>query len=378
MHAMQRITPIFTIALAGLLLIAAPPVNGQESKETTCEGKYKGGKRPTREEITKILEDHRTWVRSLKKSGRMANLCGADLKKANLSKANLWRANLSEADLEGANLSKADLGGANLSKANLWRANLSEAILQRANLSGAALKTANLDLIVFELQPGSLPAIQNVALAINLSKMTFYRTPHAMVELREEFKKKGLRKQEREVTFAIRHAERIKLWERGVAGKIESAFQYILFEVTSDYGMSPWRPLLIVVILIPLFSVSYMIALKAQGRSRIWAVLPEERVHKSRRNPKPIRVTANPTGQRKKPFARWFRVVRIGLYFSLLSAFRIGWRELNVGNWITRLQRREYILRATGWVRTVSGLQSLISVYLIALWILTYFGRPFE
>jgi hypothetical protein len=29
-------------------------------------------------------------------------------------------------------------------------------------------------------------------------------------------------------------------------------------------------------------------------------------------------------------------------------------------------------------VRVVSGLQSLVSVYLIALWLLTYFVRPFE
>ena len=35
-------------------------------------------------------------------------------------------------------------------------------------------------------------------------------------------------------------------------------------------------------------------------------------------------------------------------------------------------------LRAKGWVRVVSGVQSLISVYLIAMWVLTYFGRPFE
>jgi hypothetical protein len=68
----------------------------------------------------------------------------------------------------------------------------------------------------------------------------------------------------------------------------------------------------------------------------------------------------------------------IGLYFSILSAFSIGWRELNVGTWIARVQPREYTLRATGWVRTVSGLQSIVSVYLLALWVLTYFGRPFE
>ena len=42
------------------------------------------------------------------------------------------------------------------------------------------------------------------------------------------------------------------------------------------------------------------------------------------------------------------------------------------------MQSREYTLRATGWVRTVSGIQSLLSVYLLALGALTYFGRPFE
>ena len=66
------------------------------------------------------------------------------------------------------------------------------------------------------------------------------------------------------------------------------------------------------------------------------------------------------------------------LFFSVLSAFHIGWRELSVGSWIARLYPYEYTLRATGWVRTVSGVQSLISVYLLALAVLTYFGRPFE
>ena len=71
-------------------------------------------------------------------------------------------------------------------------------------------------------------------------------------------------------------------------------------------------------------------------------------------------------------------LVRLAFYFSLLAAFHLGWRELNVGNWIARLQRKEYSLRATGWPRTVAGLQSLLSVFLLALWALTYFGRPFE
>ena len=36
------------------------------------------------------------------------------------------------------------------------------------------------------------------------------------------------------------------------------------------------------------------------------------------------------------------------------------------------------MLRATGWVRVVSGAQSLISRYLLGLWLAIYFGRPFE
>ena len=64
-------------------------------------------------------------------------------------------------------------------------------------------------------------------------------------------------------------------------------------------------------------------------------------------------------------------------YFSVLSAFYIGWRELNLGTWITRLQGSDYQLTANGWVRVVSGAQSMASVYLLAIGILTYFGRPF-
>ena len=72
------------------------------------------------------------------------------------------------------------------------------------------------------------------------------------------------------------------------------------------------------------------------------------------------------------------QTIRYALQFSILSAVHIGWRDLNVGNWIARMQPREYALRPSGWVRAVSGVQSLLSVYLLALSVLTYFGRPFE
>ena len=71
-------------------------------------------------------------------------------------------------------------------------------------------------------------------------------------------------------------------------------------------------------------------------------------------------------------------VVRDALYFSFLSAFSVGWHEINIGTWIGRLNPDEYTLRATGWLRSLSGFQSLVSIFLLALAFLCYFGDPFE
>src|SRR5207244_2728407 len=64
--------------------------------------------------------------------------------------------------------------------------------------------------------------------------------------------------------------------------------------------------------------------------------------------------------------------------FSALNAFRLGFRELDPGTWLAAIQAREYVIRPYGWVRVIAGIQSLLSLYLVALWLLTYFGRPFE
>ena len=73
-----------------------------------------------------------------------------------------------------------------------------------------------------------------------------------------------------------------------------------------------------------------------------------------------------------------WRVLPAAMMFSLMSTFNIGFRGLDFGRWIRLLLKREYDIKPVGWARTVSGVQSLISVYLIGLWVLTYFGRPFD
>jgi uncharacterized protein YjbI with pentapeptide repeats len=336
-----------------------------------------------------------------------ANLSGADLRETNLNGANLSGANLSGADLSNAdlrdaklnqaNLSWADLSPAvmskdffqpnvrrytNLSEAKLGKADLSGADLSKADLTGADLNGADMNGTLFE--PQKPPGVEGLAYALHLSDMIYMETPFALVTLREAFKKAGFREQERQVTYAIKRRDTAYSWPHFYdqhsdprlpgekPSQIENGLNFVLFDMTTQWGMTPSRSLKILVCLIFVFCLPYAIALKRQAGDRqvgggIWMVWLKERVLPSEGTDVPDRVKE-----------KGLRLLWTAFYFSLLSAFNIGFREINVGNWLFRLQSHEYTLRATGWVRTVSGIQSLISVYMVALWVLTYFGRPFE
>jgi len=325
------------------------------------------------------------WADLQKAMLQSANLQGADLRAANLQEAvlrianlqevYLWGANLKKADLEAARLQKADLEAANLQEASLLDANLQEASLLRTNLQKANLVGAKLGGTLLELSTDGLPDIPSIAKAYGLAYLRYRELPHTLVELREGFKKAGLRKQEREVTYAIKHTGFLKAKSEGDwLTRAEVCLGWIFFELTCKWGMAPERPLFILVGLIFLFTMPYAQAISQnidgkQKTDGIWKVWIPGRIRDDlgKENPKTLLDSIN------SGFC-----FRLGFYFSLLSAFNIGWRELNVGNWIARIQPYEYRLQASGWARSVSGIQSIISVYLLALSILTYFGRPFE
>ena len=162
---------------------------------------------------------------------------------------------------------------------------------------------------------------------------------------------------------------------------VEGVFKWIAFDLTCDYGFSPGRPLRIVLWLWLFFSFVYAFFIHRRGRSGIYLV--GTRWSRGKSNMQAIQI--RPRALRgakcwKLPFLwlrREWRVLRAAMFFSLMSAFNIGFRDINFGRWLRLLTKREYDLKAVGWARTVSGFQSLLSVYLIALWVLSYFGRPF-
>lgn len=106
------------------------------------------------EELIRILEDHKTWVKALHSNeptgGQSVDLNrmhfgGANLQGIMLYKANLQGADLSDVDLRTADLREADLTGANLLRTKLQGADLSDADLRGAqSLFGAQLAGANI------------------------------------------------------------------------------------------------------------------------------------------------------------------------------------------------------------------------------------------
>jgi len=232
--------------------------------------------------------------------------------------------------------------------------------------------------------------------------MRYNHNPGPLTQLRKQFQDAGYREPERAITCALnRHdadtsrlraylAEKWKSVRRRhfnpgnimpFRSFVEGAFKWIAFDLTCQYGFSPGRPLRIVLLLWLFFSAVYAAFMHRPGKSGIYLVGTRLWRGKSNRQAIQIRPRVLPAAKWwKVPFLwlrREWRVLRAAMFFSLMSAFNIGFRHINFGRWLRLLTRREYDLKAVGWARTVSGFQSLLSVYLIALWVLSYFGRPF-
>lgn len=341
-----------------------------------------------------------------------ADLRGAFLNRAKLANAKLWSANLSEASLNGAELTDASLKDANLEFAKLRYASLHRANFTRANLEGADLQDANLGAAILQdslmggvnisgtilthsvYAPRTLPISSAVPNTAGIASIKFGTNQDSGVaQLRATFQKAGLRDAERAATYALKKNQIRNLWRRTpgegadfqdlnpqerVFNSLVAAFSYVFFELSCKYGLAHIRPIGILLGLIVVFMFPYMISVanRSSTRSGIWREWPGNRlIHDDAPRTGTIGVPAQVTPERITARGRY--ICLWGFYFSVLSALHIGWRDLNVGSWISRMQPREYTLRAAGWVRVVSGIQSLISVYLIALWALTTFGRPF-
>lgn len=279
---------------------------------------------------------------------RLANFAQASLAKAYLIRATLIGADFSNATLENvpfmlADLRWANFAGAKMANAQMWETSIANAIFEP------------------DLRNGHPKQFEK---SIGYEHLKFLESPAALIEIRELFKKSGRRDIERQLTFAIETSTTLNAYAAG--DYLTAVARYTAWKLPTEYELEPTRALLILLISVIVFAVPYYFSMSAWSDPKIWRVLPKDRIGGDDKEViEALRV-------------RSWQQVRFAVQFSIYSAFQLGWRDLNVGTWLSRLQAREYMLRGSGWVRTLSGAQSLLSVYLLAMWALTQFGRLFE
>ena len=344
-----------------------------------------------------------------------ARLLGTDLSEANLTGANLSGAKLSRVDLRDAHLSGALLSGAwlidsRLLGADLTAANLSSADLSRSDLRYAHLRDAKLDGADFsgavvcqaEFEPLTISADPRLmATARGLEFLAYNDRPDALTVLRSQFKEKGFRAQERQLTYALRWHEDTEKWSNCYLGSSAACAEFFLSELflnwTCGYGLVPGRALQLLVRLWILCTFVYWYFLRYSKHGGLYLVpsrlggtiLRHPRLQRLKPHSRRGRRTQHHRGLRARIKSFFGRkslrriksccpLLRAAAWFSTVSAFNIGFRDVAAGRWLRLLTAREYEIKARGFLRAVSGLQSLLSLGLLALWVLTYFGRPFE
>lgn len=308
------------------------------------------------------------------------NLSGATLSYVKLNGADLRGVSMSKANLESADLSGADLTCARISTGKEGKeqqkcTDLSGANLSRAQVTNA--KFAGVDLTKAVYGPVSEPPYQYVAGIKGLEKVEIPADElTGLVQLRKLLQDAGLKDDVRQATDSIQRSVTIgRLSSPSLSfAWIEGVLRIVGFEWTTAYGLHPEWALRWILLLGAVLTPVYMVAmLHPTATSGVVQVFPADRLDGTAGDP-----TEEQKRRKQLVRAKSRRVaLAAAAYFSLISALNIGFEQFTPGDWIRRLQRRAYSLEGVGWVRVVAGIQALLSVYLLAMWVLTQFGELF-
>jgi uncharacterized protein YjbI with pentapeptide repeats len=372
----------------------------------------------------------------LKQMDNSTDMSGIHLQGAVMKKAFLLGTDLSNADLSGVTLDGAVLQNVELSNAQLRGASLKQVLLADSHLYGAFLMGADLSttdltgsdlnyadlldtkldsanfrntvLCLANFEPTTIPTdIRPLSTAKGLEFLRFRDRPDALTQLSSQFREKGFREQERKVTYALRWHEATEYWGRCVLGSSLACAEFganqLLFNWTCGYGLFPERALVLLVRLWILCGLLYWLFVRFSRHGGLYLIPSRFETKGVIRHPKLQRIRPhhrsktsvsrssssfknrlipyihrNPEKIPSRRIKQRIPILRAAFWFSTMSAFNIGFRDISAGRWVRLLTKREYDIKARGWVRVVSGFQALLSVGLLALWLLTYFGRPFE
>jgi uncharacterized protein YjbI with pentapeptide repeats len=321
------------------------------------------------------------------------NAAGVDFSK--VSSADCTKFN--QTDLEKANFAGRSLVGAefsgNLSKlkhADFSSTNLTGAkFIEDVDLSGANFSASDLSNVSFE--PHNVPDALFLGEAVGLETLRYVHDSSALFVVRKTFADIGLADKARDVTYAIMRSSQIRLraqcttgFEDGKApfrdhklghrtnACILYSIRAVAFDATCQFGRRPWRPLGIMAALCLLWTLALTIWFLTARPLRL------DIAYFSGSSDDPKRISATKLLTRTySSGSRMLAYSRLALSIAIGTIFNLPFKDVEVGKWLQMLSSREVTYKAKGHLRTFLGVLSLCSFYLLALWVLVYFGNPF-
>lgn len=238
------------------------------------------------------------------------------------------------------------------------------------DLSGVNFRNANLLGLVYEPKVNPHPSL--IVNAFNIDRIKYNDNPAALVQLKKQMRDAGFINSEKKIIAALRRHN--AAW-----------YETMLFDYSCSFGSEPFKPLKYMFglfIFMGLFNSYVLFAQKTAGFYIVSedVVLNKDNIQDFEKNKIGLETELFSDPRLFLSNSAWsaIRVYLIGFSISLLSALRIGFREVNLSNWVKLILPWEIDIKAYGYPRTISGIQSLFSVYMLALTILSYFGRPFD
>jgi uncharacterized protein YjbI with pentapeptide repeats len=287
-----------------------------------------------------------------------ADLAGTDLTGANLAAATLWSSTL-----------LADLSDARLDDAELWNADFGAEGVPR--LSGI-VRAKGLETLRWRTRPrpklsgwralaGWFATRSSPEATASDSEVYNYKTP--MQDLRKELHDAGYVEAEAQVNLAYHRME--QQW-----------WQEVLFDWTCEWGANWKRPLGFVLWMGLACSLVYWALVRFTRKNRLYLLRAIGKKEQRRR------IGWRRLKEDESPWLKRFwwelRLYLTTLLFSLTSVLNLGVQGLDFGRWVRLIYRRDFQLEARGWIRAVAGIQSWVSVALLALALLSYLGHPIE
>ncbi len=194
----------------------------------------------------------------------------------------------------------------------------------------------------------------------------------------------GMNEEAKAITYVINKSIDSEMQESEILlQRIMAHVRQLLFDKTVKYGADPSQAFVVMVRVFIYFTVFYLILALLSGNSLFQKLFIIDVRYKDETSPLAKYLSADcqhewHSGPSSWPHVKQFLKLAIHIiWFSLLSTFHIGWRDLNLGNWLSRVQPKPYTYEPLGLVRMLSGAQSLISIFLLSICILTSFGHPF-